>query len=154
MSWIWVVKGSFQFLTLILIVWVKSNEANLASIACFNVFLLRELLLWTWFDIDASKKLFEVDWSVWDWIWKWISVRPSWTPLSKVTASWRLLSKVIVHFLLWASSSKILFYLAQNISPKINSTLLYTIFTTKGLIIFSNFEPGPKSLFGGPNNSN
>jgi len=40
-------------------------------------------------------------------------VGPSWTHFSQVAPSWRLLSKMTVHFFLWDSISKILLYLGQ-----------------------------------------
>jgi len=52
------------------------NDEILASIASFNVFLLGELLLWKWFEIDAAEELLcVVDWSVWDGTWSEKRVR-------------------------------------------------------------------------------
>jgi len=54
------------------------RDAILASIACFNVLLLRGLDVWTWIGVDAVEVLkIVVAWSVGDGNWKWINERLS-----------------------------------------------------------------------------
>ena len=61
-----------KLLSLIKEIWCKP------SIVFFNVFLLRELMFWTWFDVDVEDVLnIVVVWSVGDGNWKWINVKLS-----------------------------------------------------------------------------